>query len=39
MSSSSLKEKSFIVAIVSVAVPLVVVYLFYLTPPQVELGF
>jgi putative membrane protein len=41
MSPQSIKEKSFVapVAIVSVAIPLVVVYLFYLTPPQVELGF
>lgn len=41
MSTNSFKDKSFIapVAIISVAVPLVVVYLFYLTPPQVELGF
>ncbi len=41
MSPQSLKEKSFItpVVIVSIAIPLVVIYLFYLTPPQVELGF
>lgn len=41
MNSQSFKEKSFIipVAVISIAVPAVVVFLFYLTPPRVDVGF
>lgn len=39
--SSTLRDKSFTwpIALVSVLVPVVVLYLFYLTPPKVDAGF